>query len=163
MERKETAVNRIVGIKDGELWICEGFFKHSDDFAGATGFVMRPLTDAEIDANNLPDNYIEYYRELWKEAVRTDHTEYGLEEFAEDCLNNEDGVFPGDDPSFREETENLVAGLSPKHQAVIFLLIGDYKTWTCTRCGRIFTENEEFDYIFDKKLLKKIKQIEKTA
>lgn len=158
MERQ--TVKKAVGIKDGEVYIAEYFFDYGENFKGVTGWVMRPLTEAEIEAGNEPENYIEYYREIWKEAVRADQTEDGLEDFAEEAARWDEGLYPGDDPSFRDETEDIVNALCEVDRDEISNYCGDYQTWQYSGCGRVFSRDMEFDYVFDIDLLDKIRETE---
>lgn len=158
MERQ--TVKKAVGIKDGELYIADYFFNHGGNFNGVTGWVMRPLTETEIEAMNEPENYVEYYRGVWKDAVRTGRTEDGLEDFAEDAARWEEGLYPGDDPSFRDETESIVNALSEVNRDEILNYCGEYQTWQCSGCGRIFSKDMDFDYVIDLDLLDKIRETE---
>lgn len=49
MTRESTRYNTIVGVKDGEIFVLEETFKYSDNFEGAVGYSMRPLTQDDID------------------------------------------------------------------------------------------------------------------
>lgn len=157
---ERNTVNKAVGIKNGEIYFIEYFFNHGENFKGATGYSMRPLTEGEIDAGNMEENYIEYYREIWKEAVRADQTEDGLEDFAENAAHWDEGLYPGDDPSFRDEAEGIIAALPEVDRDEIRNYCGDYQTWQCSSCGRIFSKDLDFDYVFDVELLDKIREIE---
>lgn len=158
MERQ--AVKKAVGIKDGEIYIAEYFFDHRGYSKGVTGWVMRPLTETEIEELNEPENYIEYYREIWKDAVQADRTEDGLEDFAENAARQEEGLYPGDDPSFRDETESIINALCEVDRDEILYYCGEYQTWECSGCGRIFSKDIDFDYVFDFDLLDKIRETE---
>jgi hypothetical protein len=139
----------------------DNFFDHGGGFKGVTGYYMRPLTEEEIEERNSEDNYIEYYREIWKECVRTDQTEYGLYDFVKDSIQYEPGLFPGDDPSYRDEAEEIISKLPQEFQEKIKELCGEYQTWECSGCGRCFSKDMEFDFVFDNEVLKKIQEIEK--
>ena len=109
---------------------------------------------------NEPENYVEYYREVWKDAVQTGRTEDGLEDFAEDAALWKEGLYPGDDPFFRDETESVVNALSEVDRDEILNYCGEYQTWQCSGCGRIFSKNMDFDYVIDPDLLDKIRETE---
>lgn len=168
MTREGTTYNQIVGIKDNELWILEDSFQHSDDFKGVTGYHMDTMTQDYIDSRNDTSELMEEYDYLWREAVAAKNTELGLEEYIEmlqrDVECNSDGLFLGDDDSFRYQTEELINNL-PKEQKEklesIFGVMGeDYVTWNCSGCGRCFNADDEWDYVFNPELLEVIKKHE---
>ncbi len=47
---------------------------------GATGTVLDPVTQSEIDENNDLDNATEFYREIWQQSVEGGHTEESLKD-----------------------------------------------------------------------------------
>ena len=167
MNKQETKINQIVGIKDGELYILENAFKYSDGFKGVTGYHMNTITQEYIDDMNDIDALCEEYNYLWREAVQAGSTEKGLQEFMEDWVNecSFDGyLFPSDDNSYRYQTEKLIDAL-PENQKKqiekVFGVIGkDFVTWTCSGCGRCFNANDKWNVIFRPDLIELIKQYE---
>lgn len=168
MTRQETKINQIVGIKDGELYVLEYVFKHSDDFKGATGYSMGTITQEYIDEMNDIDMLCEEWDYLWREAVQAGNTDEGLREWMENwqyaSVNYDGYLFPSDDNSFRYETEKLVNSLpedQKKQLEEVFGVMGeDYATWNCSGCGRCFNANDEWDVIFRPDLLELIKEYE---
>ena len=167
MTRQETKINQIVGIKDGELYILEHVFKHSDGFKGATGYHMNIITQDYIDEMNDINFLCEEYDYLWREAVQAGSTEKGLEEFMQDWVYESSCygyLFPSDDNSFRYETEKLVDTLpedQKKQLEEVFGVMGeDFATWDCSGCGRCFNADDEWDVVFRPDLLELIKEYE---
>ena len=151
MERQ--AINKIVGIKDGEVYVLEDVFK-----GGATGYTMRPLTKDYVEEMKDP----EYIRDLWKQAVQAGQTDLGLEEWADEVNEEaemEGRLFATDDDSYRDEFEDLVEEL-PQEQKEKVQKLTDL-TWEASGCGRCFKKDMKFDVVFNKELLDLINKHEK--
>lgn len=151
MERQ--AINKIVGIKDGEVYVLEEVFN-----GGAVGYSMQPLTKDYVEEMKDP----KYIRDLWKQVVQAGQTDLGLKEWADEA-NEEakmDGkLFVADDPSYRDEFEDLVEEL-PQEQKEQVQKLTDL-TWQVSSCGRCFEKDMKFDVVFDKELLDLINKHEK--
>lgn len=167
MNKQETKINQIVGIKGSELYILEYAFKYSDGFKGVTGYSMNVITQKYIDHMNDID-YLEADLDyLWREAVQTGKTTDSLREYMQSLIDEcqfYNQLFPLDDNSFRHQTEKLVEEL-PAEQKVklekVFGVIGkDFVTWTCIGCGRCFNTNDKWDVIFRPDLIELIKEYE---
>lgn len=155
MERQ--TINKIVGIKDGEVYVLEEVY-NDNGFKGAVGYSMRPLTEDYVEEMKDP----EYARDLWKQAVQLDETDLGLEEWAEEA--NEEAelecrYFATDDDSYRDEFEDLVEEL-PQEQKEQVQKLTDL-TWQVSSGGRCFEKDMKFDVVFDKELLDLINKHEK--
>ena len=154
MERQ--AINKIVGIKDGEVFVLEEVF--NEGFSGAVGYSMRPLTKDYAEEMKDP----EYIRDLWKQAVQAGDTDMGLQEWAEEVNKEaemEGRLFATDDPSYRDEFEDLVEEL-PQEQKEQVQKLTDL-TWEVSSGGRCFEKDMKFDVLFDKELLDLINKYEK--
>lgn len=150
-------INKIVGIKDGEVYVLKEVF-NDNGFKGATGYSMRPLTKDYVEEMKDP----EYIRDLWKQAVQADSTDLGLEEWADEANEEaemEGRLFATDDPSYRDEFEDLVEEL-PQEQKEQVQKLTDL-TWEASGCGRCFNKDMKFDVVFDKELLDLINKHEK--
>ena len=160
MTRTSTEYNKIVGIKDDTIYVLEEIFQYEDGTKGAIGYGMRPLTQAEIDNGNDTENL----RDLWKEAVRYDQTELGLEDYADDLRYNCEGYYPYDDDSFRYDFNNLLEKLPEKFRIKIENIFGirdeDYIDWTYENAGCCFNAEDKWDVVIDKDLIEKIKEVE---
>ena len=167
---KEVKYNTIVGVDThDELVILEYTFKQGA-LKGATGYKMTVLTEGEIEYRSTLEYNEDIVKEIWKEAVRTDKTEYGLEDFFEYNIQqnlNSDELYPFDDPSFRLQTENMYECLSDEDREAVENILGvygeDYVTFTCTSCGRIFSKDiteADFKVIIRPDLLEVIKKVE---
>lgn len=204
MAREELKINKLVGIKDGEIYVLSECFKYSDGFKGCTGYSMRPLTQEEIDqANDSSYGDLEY---IWRESVSAGGTLLGYEEWFEEAVDearSSDLYFPCDDPSFRGDFDSIIRNISPEHCRKIIehfgtrvnlddgdldelYLIEDeadfddfgdptpeyedrlfeyeemdhYVDWTCSSCGRCFSKNMKFDYVFNQECIDLINQYE---
>ena len=204
MAREALKINKLVGIKDGEIYVLSECFKYDDNFKGCTGYSMRPLTQEEIDqANDSSYAELEY---IWRDIVSSGGTLQGYEEWFEEAVDeaHSSGLyFPCDDPSFRNDFDSIIRNISPEHCRKIIehfgtritlddgdldelYLIEDekdfddfgdptpeyedrlleyedmdhYVDWTCTGCGRHFSKNMKFDYVFNQDCIDLINQYE---
>jgi hypothetical protein len=204
MAKEELKINKLVGIKDGEIYVLRECFKYSDGFKGCTGYSMRPLTQEEIDqANDSSYSDLEY---IWRESVSSGRTLQGYEEWFEDAAeeaHNSGRYFPFDDPSYRDDFDSIIRNVSSDHCRKIIehfgtrvtlddgyldelYLIEDeadfddfgeptpeyedrllqyedmehYVDWTCGGCGRCFSKNMKFDYVFNQDCVDLINQYE---
>ena len=83
MTREETKINQIVGIKDGEIYVLEDVFKHSDGFKGTTGYSMNVITQEYIDGMNDIDYLESELDYLLREAVQAGNTTDSLREYVQ--------------------------------------------------------------------------------
>ena len=204
MAREELKINKLVGIKDGEIYVLSECFKYSDDFKGCTGYSMRPLTQEEIDrANDASYGNLE---DVWRDIVSSGGTLQGYEEWFEEAVAeaHDSGLyFPYDDLSYRYDFDSIIRNISSEHCRKIiehfgtrvnlddgdldelylpddeedFDDFGDpspeyeerldeyedmdhYVDWTCTGCGRHFSKNMKFDYVFNQDCIDLINQYE---
>lgn len=100
---------RLVGFsRDCDMMFLETLFWYNSGFYGATGYNMRTLEQSEIDnGRNVDGNGL--FAEMWKCAVTNNNTTDSLSEFSKQMLSEakDSGLFyPGDDDSFRYETED---------------------------------------------------------
>lgn len=166
--RKEKTYNKIVGIKDDEIYVVEYTFGEDGEpkgFHGATGYSMRPLKQDEIDNGNDPYNN----EDLWIEAVRTGDTYLGLEDWVEQVLMENmspDQLFPYDDTSFRWKFNELIDELPEEQKQIIEDVFGekgiDFVEWTSVSCGRCLNKDDKLDYVFNQKVLDEIKRFEEV-
>lgn len=116
MAREELKINKLVGIKDGEIYVLNDCFKYGDGFQGCTGYAMRTLTQEEIDdANDSAYNDLEY---IWRDCVADGRTLQGYEEWFEEAVEeaHSSGLyFPCDDPSYRYDFDSIIRNISSEH------------------------------------------------
>lgn len=164
--KKENYYKEIIGIKDEEIYVLEYTFGEDGEpkgFHGATGYSMRPLKQDEIDCGNDP-----YTNEdLWIEAVRNGDTYLGLEDWVEGVLMENmtsDQLFPFDDTSYRDEFNELIDELPEEQKKIIEDVFGEkgvnFVEWTSSSGGRCFSKDDEWDYVFNQKLLNEIMRFE---
>lgn len=165
--RKENKINKIVGIKDDEIYVVEYTFGEDGEpkgFHGATGYSMRPLKQDEIDNGNDPYNN----EDLWREAVGAGDTYLGLEDWFEGVLVANmwsDQLFPCDDTSNREEFNELIDELPEEQKKIIEDVFGEkgvkFVEWTSNGSGRCFSKDDKWDYVLNQKVLDEIMEFEK--
>lgn len=163
MTETSNKFNVIVGIRDGAVYVLEETFQHGDKgMKGAVGYSMVPLTQEEINGRSDPQNL----RDLWVEAVRADATDLGLDDWVEDLeySMDSDQYYPFEDTSFRAEFKELLENSSTRVKRKIQEAFGvegeDYVDWSSCSCGRIFSADDEWDEVLNKKVLEIIKQFE---
>jgi hypothetical protein len=153
-DRKQVDYNKPVGIKDGSIYFLNYVFDHSDNFRGATGTVLDPITSNYIE-NITTEDWTEYSRDLWKSAVETNSTEDSLEDYAVKIKNESESygqLFPGHDDSYSEFHEE-----AKKH------FDSNVETFNCSGGGRCFNLEllNSFDKVIDQDLIDLIKSYEK--
>jgi hypothetical protein len=153
-DRQQVDYNKPVGIKDGSIYFLNYVFDHSDNFRGATGTVLDPITTNYIESITTED-WIEYSRDLWRSAVETNSTEASLEDYAkliEDDSEMSGLLYPGHDDSYSEFHDE-----AKKH------FDSNVETFNCSGGGRCFNLEllNSFDKVIDQDLIDLIKSYEK--
>jgi hypothetical protein len=152
-DRQQVNYNKPVGIKDGSIYFLNYVFDHSDNFRGATGTVLDPITSNYIE-NITTEDWTEYSRDLWKSAVETNSTEDSLEDYAVKIKNESESygqLFPGHDDSYSEFHKE-----AKKH------FNSNVETFNCSGGGRCFNLEllNSFDKVIDQDLIDLIKSYE---
>ncbi len=148
---------KTVGIYDKEIFIAE--LDDKGNFVRFIG-VLRPVTEKMLDDLRDACTYKEYCRDLWVCAVRAGRTELGLEEYAQElideaCCEDDEETFPGKDDGYvqylTEEEREKADKFLLEHEKI------EVGTW---ECGGMYSPDsfsedfKKFDYVFDKKLAK---------
>lgn len=151
-KKKEKKYFKPVGIKDGSIYFLDYTFEDGD-FKGAVGTVLDPITKNYIDSITNED-WIEYSREIWVEAVKSGSTEQSLEDYAESIKNeseNQGQLYPGHDDSYTE-----------LHDEAKKYFDSNVETFNCCGGGRCFDLEllSSFDKVIDQSLIDLIKSYE---
>ena len=151
-KRKEKKYFKPVGIKDGSIYFLDYIFEDGD-FKGAVGTVLDPITKNYIE-NITNEDWIEYSREIWVEAVKSGSTEQSLEDYAESIKNeseNQGQLYPGHDDSYTE-----------LHDEAKKYFDNDVETFNCCGGGRCFDLDllNSFDKVINQDLIDLIKSYE---
>lgn len=161
-ERKN--IKEIIGISDGILYIAEDLFKYTEGFKGATGYGMRTITQKEIEYNREVD---EVGEDLWRSIVTSGNTTDSLADWWQEQLDEceyTDDLYPFDDPSGRQETEELYDALSDEDRAKIEEVFGvkgeDYVTFTMQCAGRCFSPDMKWDVLLNPSAWELVKKAE---
>lgn len=151
---KRTNIDKCVGIKDNTLYILNSVFKHSEDFKGATGSMLSPITQEYIDSMNSLDYAKDNYDYLWRESVASNITEKSLDEYIEDLIAetrcNTDSEYVGHDTS---DIHLVPEDIKEKY-------FPEAATFKCIGGGRCFDHDMEFDIVLDQGLLDLINKYE---
>lgn len=155
MEREEKKYRELIGKIGDEYYFLDDIFKYADNFRGATGSVMRPVSSNEY---NQRLNAYDEDGELWRGAVQAGNTEMGMNEWHDYVINmdGDDAIF---DLSYRDYADALYEkGIVNE---------SDYPIIECVGGGRCFdtigAHGEKFEVVYNQELLDKIFEAEKTA
>jgi len=85
-------INKLVGKdKSGDYYWLDYVFEDGDfedgEHSGAVGSVFRPVSEAEKEEQMDSDDAKERFRDLWQNAVDTNNTELGLDDFVQDVID----------------------------------------------------------------------------
>ena len=88
----EQKVNKLVGrTTEGDYYWLDCVFEDGDfedgEHSGAVGSVFRPVSEAEKEEQMDSDDAKERFRDLWQNAVDTNNTELGLDDFVQDVID----------------------------------------------------------------------------
>lgn len=151
MARKPKAV----GIYDKEIFIAK-----FDENGNIEGFdVLRHVTATMLADLRDAGTYKDYCEDLWRSAVMARSTELGLEDFAQELIDEAD--CDGDDEAFPLKDDYGLQYLEDEErEAADEFLLDTYDievgTWECSGsyepCGFSDDKFEKFDFVFDKEL-----------
>lgn len=132
--RKQIAVNELVGSKHGEyVTIDEIFSYQGENFQGVTGSYFIPITEQEKERRLDPETPMtrDLFRPVWKQKVEKDNYEKSLTEFVKEQLryNALDTVF---DLS-HYETGDKIANIAQKKSQNNNFVFSE-----CVGGGRVF-------------------------
>lgn len=147
------------------------FLSSMNPNGGASGVIMdATLTQDQVDEHNSLDYVMGEYDYLWREAVANQDTEESLEDYCQGLIDQvewDEGLFVGDDPSYRYETEGIIESLDEETREKVEAIVGvkdeDYVALTCSACGYIFHDQRSIDVsnwklIVNPKLIDEIKK-----
>ena len=145
--RTQTNYDKLIGRKGEEYYYLDYVFTHRQDFKGATGSIMRPVTEAEAEERR--DDW-DSDGEMWRQAVAGESTTLSQEEWQQQAL-----AIDGDD---------LVFDLSYccTHGEDLLERLGrdEYELVECLGGGRCFYTDIEWDELFEPELWELIKEYE---
>lgn len=147
--RNQVNYNKLVARRGDEFVFCDYTFEDGN-FKGATGSVLRPVSQDEYDERTSESGLIDYLGELWPDAVSSGNTEMGKAEWCQ-YVYDADGDDTLWDMSYSNFWDQLRAIGFPEDE---------YPVIECTGGGRCFSHDEEFDEVYDADLLAKIRAIE---
>ena len=147
MSKLPVRVEGVVCVgRDGDNYVfVSSIFKHRDGFQGCTGFVVRPVSKEEYDSNTFADIH-----EMLSDAGM--HEGLNCAEFSKlvsDAIQL-DGY------------EHLVYDSSYVCEASAFFEAWgiEYECTDCNSCGRIFSEDSDYDEIVNHEAYAAVKWFE---
>ena len=82
MSAQRDVIHEVIGRSNDGVVILDYFFQYSDGFRGATGAIVRPVTQAEIDDFSTLESLEDYYEGAWRDdAGRPNGTTMSLSEY----------------------------------------------------------------------------------
>lgn len=72
--RETTTYNIVLGTNGaGEIVILDDVFKYGDGFQGATGSIVQPVSQEEIERALTADEKEEWHEEIWRQDAGSTH------------------------------------------------------------------------------------------
>lgn len=145
----------LIGRIGSEYYFCDSIFQHRDDFCGAIGSIIRPVSQEEYDwANeieNVKDRLYDVYCE--RNSVQDlDTDDPDFTKWVEDVMHYDGVVNVMFDESYCCDASDAFEELGIEHECT-----------DCTGGGRIFSNCPDFDEVFDRKALVAIQALESGA
>jgi hypothetical protein len=153
-ERKGTTYNKLIGKTEDGYAFLNDVFEYSDNFKGATGTVLCPISEEEYEERTDRDSLIDRFEDIWKECVYAGKTTLGLEDWVDEVIRIDGAEETAFDTSYwrgqmwddiREKT-----GQTEK----------EYPVYECTNVGRIFSKNMNWEELYEPELWKLIQEYE---
>lgn len=148
--KQQTNYNKLVGRTGDEYYFCDYIFTHADDFKGATGSVLRPVSKAEYEERTSQEELEDRFSDVWREAVASGSTTDSLSVWVEQAfdIDGDEMVFDLSYSRYWDQLREL--GFNDE----------EYPLFECTGGGRCFSKDIKFDEVYDQGLLNKIIAIE---
>jgi hypothetical protein len=152
MHKNQKTYNILVGLRGSEFYVLEYTFDYGDGFKGAVGSIHVPISRDEYDYRTSIEGVAERYEDVWRDMVANGKETRGLDDFVKDIINSD-----GDEAVFELSSLDVVKQIRDKtgyteDEYPVFEYIGG---------GRCFYSDDGFDEIYEPKLLKLIRDIER--
>lgn len=136
-----TNINQVVGIQAyGEIYVLDSLFKHRDDFMGATGTIIYPVSKEQYEYATSTEALEERFEDIWQISVQEAGETRGLSEFVQDIY-----MWDGDESVFD------MGGISWDVEDHIREVMGyseeEYPVLECVGAGRIFSSTDIDDMV----------------
>ena len=152
----------LIGRKDGEYYFCDSVFDHGDGFVGATGSIVRPVSEEEYEWASDRENVAERYCDVWMEmkGIR----DYDEDEHEAEFMEWIDQMLQYDDPAWIMFDDSDTCDASKSFEALGI----EHECTDCSGGGRIFNNwhrdgRMEFDEVYNVKALVAIEALEDGA
>lgn len=113
----------------------------------ASGCVMRPVNQEEIDQANDFETVKKEYAYLWEESDKSQSLDEYIEDLIYDATHG-DHLYIGQDPSYLVETLDCIESLEDSFKDALENIIGlqyqDWETFDCVACGALWHEEVDF-------------------
>ena len=165
---------KCIGRRDGDYYFAQSVFQHRDDFQGATGSVVRPVSADEYEYASDPENVAERYYDCWigqfgsagsphcEECEGHPHSERGCDSCNVPSLDawialaiNSDGI----DHLMFDGSDGCDASAAFDEMGI------DHESTDCIGGGRCFTDADRgnWDEVYDRKALVALMALEDGA
>lgn len=153
MSRYEKKYGKLVGRIGDVYYFLDYVFKHDDGLQGATGTKLSPISKQEYYNRTDPDNIRDRYEDIWRETVIARKTEEGLDDWINSVIEADGAEECAFDTSYWNSdmwTQLRELGFNEE----------EYPVFECTGGGRCFSNDMQWDEIYDEKLWKLIQKYE---
>jgi len=152
--REQIDYNKLIGVIGDEYIFLDYVFKHNHGFKGATGTSLVAISQDEYEERTDPENIKERYEDAWRETVRLGKTTAGLNEWVSIIIYN-DGV---EECAF--DTSYWNSDMWTEIREKTGHTVEEYPVYECTRGGRMFKKDMQWDELYEPELWKLICEYE---
>lgn len=147
----------LIGRNGSEYHFCESVFDHGDDFQGATGSIVRPVSAEEYewasDRENVAERYCMYWMEM--KGIR----DYDEDEHEAEFMEWIDQMLQYDDPAWIMFDDSDTCDASESFEALGI----EHECTDCIGGGRIFSVGSDYEEVFNRKALVALQALEDGA
>ena len=152
-DRTETKYNKLIGRIGDSYYFLDDIFKYKDDFKGATGTVLEPVSQESYDETMTVDGFKDRgYDEHWKGAVESGSTELGLDDWLQLVLDQYGDEAVYDLSGYSDDLWDQLRDIGLTEEK--------YPIFTCVGGGRSFSPDMVWDELYNPELWEKIKEVE---
>lgn len=143
MTRTEKTYNLVLGTQeDGSVVVLDYVFRYGDRFEGATGSILRPVSQEEIYRALVEDEKTEWYEEIWRsDAGSSNGTEKGLAEWVDQISDDE--YIEGRFEEYRTHSADDIAATLGVETPARYELIGIGRVFLRALGGTTLIDSEE--------------------
>jgi hypothetical protein len=141
--------NVLVARKGSEFYTLRYIFDDGNS-KGAVGCVHVPISRDEYDYRTSIEGAAERYESVWHDMVANGKETRSLDDFVKDIINSDgdEAVFDLSYPEIWDQIQSKIGHT-------------EYPVFECVGAGRCFNYDNKFDEVYEPKLMKLIRDIER--